>query len=399
YTLLQEELGQVPDVEALELRQPGFGPAGIPIELRIVGKDPEELDRASRELLVWLRGYRGTRNLLDDLRTGKPELHLKLRPGALSTGIDARRLAIELRSALRGAEVSEFQSHGETYEVRVRLARGDRDGIEDLRDFRVTLPTGEQVALDAVAEVTTSRGWAMVTRVDARRTVTVQGEVDTRVTNAAAILEQTRARFLPELLERHPRLEVSLEGQAEATRNTASSLRWAFLVGLIGIYLLLAFQFRSYLEPLVVMAAIPLALIGVVAGHLLLGYDLCMPSMVGFVSLAGIVVNDSILLVEFLKMNVAAGQSVTEAARTASRARFRAVMLTSATTIAGLLPLMAERSLQAQVMIPLAISVVFGLLVSTALVLLVVPSLYCVLEDLGLAVASTPGEAAEGQVP
>jgi multidrug efflux pump subunit AcrB len=161
-----------------------------------------------------------------------------------------------------------------------------------------------------------------------------------------------------------------------------------FLLGLLGVFALLAFQFRSYVQPLVIMAMIPLALIGVVWGHLALGLDLSMPSMMGFASLAGIVVNDSILLVEFLKLRSRAGLGIAEAAKRASRERFRAVLLTSLTTIAGLLPLLSERSLQAQILVPLVTSIAFGLLVTTLLVLLVVPAMFSILDDFGLATVS-----------
>jgi len=175
-----------------------------------------------------------------------------------------------------------------------------------------------------------------------------------------------------------------LEGQAKESAATGGSMLRAFGLGLLGIFALLALQFRSFLEPLAVMVAIPLAFIGVIWGHLLMGLELSMPSMMGFVSLAGIVVNDSILLVEFLKLRVGEGLSVSEAASRASRERFRAVLLTSVTTIAGLLPLLSEKSLQAQVLIPLATSIVFGLLASTLLVLFVVPALFSSFADLGL---------------
>ena len=161
-------------------------------------------------------------------------------------------------------------------------------------------------------------------------------------------------------------------------------MRRAMLVGLLGVFVLLSFQFRSYVEPLIVMAAIPLALIGVIWGHLIMRIDLCLPSVLGFISLAGIVVNDSILLVLFLKMQRRQGVDIIQAAAQASRLRFRAIVITSLTTIAGLLPLLAERSLQAQVLIPLAVSIGFGLMTSTFLVLLVVPCLYTILGDLGL---------------
>ena len=209
----------------------------------------------------------------------------------------------------------------------------------------------------------------------------IRGNVDTRMSNTADLLKRD---LLPELKQKYPDLSLAFEGEFKEVQMTQQSMMRAMLVGLIGVFALLSFQFRSYLEPLTVMMAIPLALIGVFWGHWLMGVDVSMPSMLGFASLAGIVVNDSILLVLFLKMQRDAGQDILTACVEASRLRFRAVLLTSLTTIAGLLPLLAERSLQAQVLIPLAISIAFGLLASTVLVLLVVPCLYAVLADVGL---------------
>jgi HAE1 family hydrophobic/amphiphilic exporter-1 len=234
-----------------------------------------------------------------------------------------------------------------------------------------------------VADVRQDAGWSRIARVDGLRTVTVRGELDKRRANTAELLGLFQSEFLPGLLQRYPEMQVSLEGEVKEAGATQQSMMRAMLVGLIGVFCLLSFQFRSYLEPFTVMLAIPLALIGVLWGHFLMGVDFSMPSMLGFASLAGIVVNDSILLVLFLKAQRNAGKDVLAACSAASRLRFRAIMLTSLTTIAGLLPLLAERSLQAQVLIPLAISIAFGLLSSTLLVLLVVPAMYAIFSDFG----------------
>lgn len=225
---------------------------------------------------------------------------------------------------------------------------------------------------------------ARIARIDGVRTVTLRGDVDTHVANVNEILADTRSRFLPHLADRYPDVSVSLEGEAASQEETGRSMMRAFLLGLLGIFLLLSFQFRSYIEPIIVMLAIPLASIGVVWGHVALGLDLSMPSALGAAALAGIVVNDSILLVTFVKRNAAAGENVVEAARHASRQRFRAVLLTSLTTIAGLLPLLFEHSLQAQVLVPLVASLAFGLMASTVLVLIIVPASYALIHDLGL---------------
>ena len=219
------------------------------------------------------------------------------------------------------------------------------------------------------------------------------------ITNASEIVEDTRKRFLPGLAERYPGVRVSFEGQARESATTGSSLRRNFLIGALGVFLLLSFQFRGYIEPVVVMAAIPLGLIGVVWGHLLMGLELSMPSVVGFVSLAGVVVNDSILLVEFIRIRRRAGETVADAARLAARQRFRAILLTSLTTVAGLLPLLTETSLQAQVLVPLVTSLVFGLLSATLLVLVMVPTLYVILDDYGLTRAVEEGETRPAPAP
>ena len=385
-------VGTVPDVLSMTFAELQVGPAGIPIEIRLQGDDLADLKQASEELTAWLARYPGVTDLQDDLRPGKPEVRLRLREGAMSLGLDAASLANQLRAAYYGSTADEIQVGGESFEIDVRLQPGGRDSLADLDDFAVTLPGGVQAPLSAVAEIDSGRGVARIARADGLRTVTLRGDVDTDVANVNEILADTKARFLPHLLERHPGVTVTLKGQAEAQKETGDSMMRGFLIGVLGIFILLSFQFRSYVEPIIVMLAIPLSLIGVVAGHVALGIDLSMPSALGAAALAGVVVNDSILLVMFVKSNVRAGRAVTDAARLASRQRFRAVLLTSLTTIAGLLPMLFERSLQAQVLIPLVTSLVFGLLASTVLVLIMVPAAYSILNDLGLTRTGSPAQ-------
>ena len=380
----REETGPTPGVINLSFKEPTIGPGGLAIDIRLQGVDLDELKAASLALREWLNRYRGVVDLSDDLRPGKPELRLQLRDGALALGVDASLIANQLRAALQGVTALEVQVGPESYEIDVRLQAQDQASLDALRDLPINTPSGLQIPLSEVASIRPERGYARINRIDGLRTLTVRGDVDTRLANAREVIQDTEQQFLPELRQRFPGVQVTLEGQAEETSTTGDSLRRGFLLGLLGIFILLSFQFRSYLEPIAVMTAIPLALIGVVWGHMAMGLELSMPSMIGFVSLAGIVVNDSILLVMFLKLRLKEGLSAADAAKQASRDRFRAVLLTSLTTIAGLLPLLAERSLQAQVLIPLVTSIVFGLLATTLLVLLVVPSLYSILDDLGL---------------
>ena len=379
----RRQAGVIPDIITVNFKEPQFGPAGRAIEIRLQGPDLDQLKAASLELQQWLSRYTGVSDLSDDLRPGKAELRLTLKDGALALDLDARTIASQLRAAFFGTTAYELQVGPENIEVDVRLAEADQASLNDLADFRIIAPGGDRVPLDTVVTITPGRGYGRINRIDRQRAVTVQGEVDGHLANTQEILKDTVERFLPELRQRYPEVHIGMEGERKESSRTAGSMAQRFLLGLMGVFLLLSFQFRSYIEPLVVMSAIPLALIGVIWGHLLMGLELSMPSMMGFASLAGIVVNDSILLVEFLKLRVREGMAIPLAAKQASRDRFRAVLLTSLTTIAGLTPLLTERSLQAQVLIPLATSIVFGLLVTTVLVLLVVPALYSILADLG----------------
>ncbi len=384
FTAWREAVGDIPDVIGIKYAETVIGPGGLPIDIRLSGDDLDALGGAAAELTQWLGRYRGVFNLSDDLRPGKPEVKIRLSEGATMLGLDARTVARQLRTAFFGATASEIQVGPEAYDVDVRLAAADKNSLADLDYFTVTTADGNLAPLSAVARLEAGRGLARINRIDGLRTVTVQGDVDGRLANANAIINDTFKRFVPDLKTRYPGLRIGLEGQNSDTQKTQSSMARGFILGLIGVFLLLSFQFRSYFEPLVVMVAIPMAFIGVVWGHWLMGLDISMPSMLGFASLAGVVVNDSILLVNFIKLRHGEGIAIAEAATQASRERFRAILLTSVTTVAGLLPILSETSLQAQVLIPLVTSLAFGLIASTVLVLIVVPALYVALDDMGM---------------
>ena len=379
------ETGNLADVITVKFTESLVGPAGLAFDVRLSGTDLDEMKAAAVDLTDWLVGYRGTSNLADDLRPGKPELQVRLKDGAATLGVDARQIADQLRAAFFGTKVSEIQRGPESYEIDVRLAANNRDSLADFDNFTISQGDGSQVPLSAIADISSGRGYARINRVNGQRTVTVQGDVDVTVANASEILGDTRERFFPKLKQRYPGVSISLQGQNKEAQTTQKSMLSGFILGLIGVYLLLSFQFRSYVEPIVVMIIIPFALIGAIAGHILLGLDFTMPSMLGFVALAGVVVNDSILLVNFIKHYHGDTQSVAEAAPLASKARFRAILLTSLTTIVGLMPLLSETSLQAQILVPLVASLAFGLMATTVLVLFLVPAVYAIVDDFGLA--------------
>lgn len=379
-----EEIGAIPGLIALNIQEPGFGPAGIPIEVRLQGTDLDELKAAARYLSDEVARYNGTFNVLDDLRPGKPQRTLSLNDSSLSLGLTAADVASQIRMGLLGDIVDTVQIGDQHIEILVRQTSAERNTQQFLEDTVITTGKGQMVPLREVADITEERQWAQVTRIDGKRTVTVSADVNGQITNADAIVADLQSQVFPKLQEQWPEITLQVEGQTARSRETGQSIARGLLIGLLGIFLILSFQFRSYLEPVIVMLAIPVAFMGAVWGHLLMGYNLSMPSLIGAASLAGIVVNNAILLVQFIKSYREQGMSAQEAAGAASRARFRAILITTSTTVAGMLPLLAETSTQAMAVIPLVISVVFGLLVSTVLILIALPALYTVLEDLNM---------------
>jgi multidrug efflux pump subunit AcrB len=379
----RSEIGSLPDIISLNFKEPRAGVAGLAIEIRLQGDDLRRLKQASLELQEWLQQYQGVINLSDDLRPGKPEIRLHLKEGSLAFGVDAATLATQLRAAFFFVTADEVQSAKESYEISVALNDISRNTLSDLLNFHIVTSAGHQVPLSTVANIEMDQGYSRIQRIQGIRTVTITGDVDTEIANADQILAATSQLFLPGLGDRFPDIKIGLEGQAAESGKTVFSMARGLIIGLMGIFILLSFQFRSYIEPVAVMVTIPLTMIGVIWGHVLMGLEISMPSIMGAVSLAGIVVNDSILLVEFLKLRVREGYSIPEAAKMASRERFRAILLTSLTTIVGLTPLLLEKSLQAQILTPLAVSIVFGLLAATVLELLVVPAIFSVFSDFG----------------
>ncbi len=394
----RDAVGIVPDATVIAYAEPIIGPGGRALEIEIAGDDARMLARAADALQAWLARFPGVADLQHDLRAGKPEIQLALREGARALGLDSQMLAGQVRAALSGDEAAELQLGRETVEVNVELSAQGLSAVQDLDVFPVMLPDGRTVPLGAIATLQWGQGLAQIHRRDGVRIATLTGNVDRTEVNVNALLNQALVDIVPELERRYPGIAVNLEGERAEQRETGSSMQRAFLLGMLAMFLLLSFLFASYAEPVIVLLAVPMAAIGVVLGHLAMGLDLSMPSILGFCALAGIVVNDSILLVNFVKLRAGELGDVVAAAKQASRDRFRAVLLTSITTIAGVTPIMAETSLQAQVLVPLVTSIAFGLMAATVLVLVVIPCAFAVLHDLGLASTATsrtvPPEAA-----
>lgn len=379
----REKVGPLSDATSASFANAQMGPGGSPIELRVQGRDLARLSEAAAEVEGWIGGFQGVFDLGTDLQPGTPQVSVRLRSGAIGSSAQAAGVAQQLRSAFSGDRAQDVRIGTQDYEVTVQLDASGRDTLSDLEYFELQLG-GQRVPLGSVANIEADDTFAAISRVNGTRTVTLTGDIDTEVANSTELMRRFSDEFLPQLEEAYPDLKFEVGGSTEESAKTARSMLTAFGVGLFGVFVLLSFQFRSYVEPVIVMLAIPLALTGVLWGTLLMGEPLTLPGILGFISLAGVVVNDSILLMLFIKAGVARGLSAPAAAQGASRSRFRAVLLTSATTVAGLVPLMFERSQQAQTLIPVATSIVFGMLASTMLILLVLPAMYAVLADLGL---------------
>ncbi|HHB91870.1 MAG TPA: efflux RND transporter permease subunit [Thioploca sp.] len=374
---------ELPNVVNIQYKEPKVGPAGRAIHIRLSGESLQQLSKASWEVQNWLRGYAGVNNLLDDLRPGKPQYSIKLKPGALAAGIDSRSIALQLRSAYQEIKISEIYHGREAYEIVAKLDRKLGQELDDFDNLTVFSKTGQPIPLTSIAIITETREFARIGHVNHLRTVNIYGDVDAKIANTSEVIKGLEVNFLNTLQQRYPNVSFALKGEVENGTETKISILTGFGLGAFAVFLLLSLQFRNYREPLLVMINIPLALIGAIWGHFIMGLDFTMPSMIGFVSLAGVVVNDSILLVEFVKYHVADGMVLHTAAKQAVHDRFRAIFLTSVTTIAGMTPLLFETSSQALILVPLVTSIVFGMVTSTILIMLVLPSMYAIMEDIG----------------
>ncbi|WP_323785783.1 efflux RND transporter permease subunit [Thalassovita sp.] len=378
-------VGPMPDMAAFRITDKERGAGGKPIDIRLQGDDLDQLRTTAKEMRKFFRSFAGVRDVTFDLQPGKAEFIITMRPEAASAlGVTAQDVATQLRAGFRGDTPLEVRDGLGPLDVVARLAATNRMSMQDILDLRIPGTGGALVPLTAVADVKQGRGFAVINRVDGQRTVAVQGAINPAVANSRELMAALKADYLPGLAEKRPGVSVSILGEAEDTATTGSSLARNMAIGLIGVYLILAFQFRSFIQPVVVIAAIPLSLIGVMWGHMALGMQISLPSLVGLATLAGVVVNDSILLAAFMKDRFAQGEDMLVAGQEAVRDRFRSIFLTSLTTVVGLGPLLLEQSTQAQFLRPIVASLAFGLTGATLLALFVTPATLAILYDLGL---------------
>ena len=370
----RERIEPAPGLEALSLTEVRGGPPGRDVEVSLAAGGPAALKAAALELASVLVTVPGVSGIEDDMPFGEEQLIVRLTPEASALGLTAAEVGEQLRAAYDGRIAQIFQHEGEEIEVRVVLPDAERNDLASLDNLAVALPGGGVMPLLTAVDVETRRGFDILRHENGRLAVKVSADVDAAVASGNAVVADLVAGPLPAIAERHG-VEWSLEGRQEDQAETLEDMQWGAGLALALIYLVLALVFASYGWPLVVMAVIPFGLVGAIAGHWLLGIDLTILSLFGFFGLSGIVVNDSIILVTRYKRLKEAGMPWREAVVEAARLRLRAVLLTSLTTIGGLTPLMFETSVQAQFLIPMAVSIAFGLAVATFLVLLLVPAL------------------------
>jgi multidrug efflux pump subunit AcrB len=356
--------------------------AGNPIEVHLSLDDHDQLMAAADELKNELRGYPGIFDISDSFLPGKKEMQIKLKLPARSLGLTLDDLARQVRHAFYGAEALRLQRDKDEVKVMVRYPESERRSLGDIEKIRIRMPDGSEVPFSQVAEVKMEQGYASIERAQRLRVIKVTADVDETITNANELRIELESRFLPQLKNRYMGLRCSIEGEGKEQKESMADVKNGFIIALFAIYALLAIPFRSFTQPFIVMAAIPFGIIGAVFGHLIMGYNLSLMSMFGIVGLAGVVVNDSLVLIDATNRIRGQGLSAHDAITRAGAMRFRAIILTSLTTFAGLTPMLLERSLQAQFLIPMAISLGFGVLFGTGITLLLVPSLYMILDDI-----------------
>jgi multidrug efflux pump subunit AcrB len=398
-TMWEEAIGPIPGAIALTIEGMEAGPPGKPIEVWVKGHDLDRILVASNALVERLETFEGTSQVQHDFRPGKNEIRFELKPEARAMGLTVQDLARQVYAGFYGEEALRLQRGRDDIRVRVRYPRDERSQLAELESVRIRTPQGHEVPLKSVASLSYGPGYSGISRSDGLRRVVVTSDLDTNVANAQEILAKLEQDFFPQLQQEYHGLQISVEGEKKDSGESMKSLAVGFPLALVGIFIIIATMFRSYVQPLVIMVTVPFGVIGAAYGHLFYHYGekliaaipfvnhvpqgmpLTMISLFGIVALSGVVVNDAIVLIECVNGMVARGVPFFEALKRGGARRFRAVFLTTLTTVGGLAPLIAEQDLQAQFLKPMALSIAAGVAFATALTLLLVPCLLGILND------------------
>jgi len=380
---LREEIGEIPGAQQLSLSS-NFNDAGRPVEVAIYGNDTALLEKAVDDIRAYLNTYPGVFDVQDNLLSGKEEIQLEILPLADSLGLSLSNISNQVRQALFGFEAQRIQRGHDEIKVMVRYPLQDRSSINDVENLPISVQNSTNtIPLSQLANFESATSPTSVYREDQRRNVSVsadldQTQIDQRVLNTDLI------KFLNEYVSGLPGISYSLEGQAESEREANASFALGFVLVILAIYALLAIPFKSFSQPFIVMSIIPLAIIGAIIGHVIMGLAFSMLSVMGILALTGIVVNDSLVLVDYINQQRKRGVEILTAVLTAGEIRFRPVMLTSLTTFVGLLPLMVTTDTQSQALVPMAVSLGFGILFATLITLIVIPVNYLIFHQIGV---------------
>ncbi len=405
--LWREEVGPIPGVENLTFGASQHGPGGAPIEFKLTANHnaAEHLDEAIDRCKMRLAEFPGVSDIVDDSVPGKWEFRLKVKEEAMAMGVRAADLAETVRATYYGQEVMRLQRGRHEVRLMVRYPKEDRHTLAGFNDIRVRTGDGIERPLTELADIEVVRGYSKINRIDQSRAVTITADVDETVGSAhrivAALRDPKLPDGLPEILADYPGIRVRWEGQQEQEEESMSSMFAGFAVAMLAMYVLLSIEFKSYIQPILVLLIIPFGMTGAIAGHAIMGLPLTIFSLFGVVALSGIVINDSIVLTDFINHMRRSGMSVRQALVQAGQRRFRPVMLTTVTTVGGLTPILMETSFQAQMLIPMATSIAFGEIFATILVLFLVPvfySIYAQACDL-LGVSTVEGDERQEALP
>ena len=380
--LWRDKVGNLPNVRKQRYYSGTNAGGGAKINLTLSGSDPEQLTLAGAALAEKLGEYNGVFDIYNSQGAGSREILIGLKPNASQLGISLGDIARQVRQAFYGEEVQRLQRGADTLKVMVRYPIEERSSIATLENMHIRTASGQVIAIGEVADIRLGLGLTAITRIDRERTVTITADVDASKAQSGAVIEDLTTQFIPQLLARYSGVKFGLGGASEEEQTLMNRMILGFVASLFLIYGLLAVPLKSYVQPLVIMAVIPFGFIGALVGHVIFDVSISMLSIFGLIALAGVVVNDSLILVEFVNRGRADELSIDEALAGAGRQRFRAILLTTMTTFVGLLPMLFETSLQAQFVIPMALSLSFGIVFATAITLVLIPCLYRVIYDL-----------------
>ena len=372
--------GDLTDAEQVRFSEISGGPGGADITYEVRGEDQQQINAAVDAIKIELANYTGVFSITDDNWDSQRELQIELRPGAATLGFTVMDIARQVRGALFGLDAHVFSEKREDIDVRVRLSDSVRERIGNIENLWMISSTGTAVPLQEIASITEDSSFATLRRIDRKRAVSVTADAATGVNPEQVTASMTP--FITKLQDEYPGIIIGSGGRQQDMADAFSSLPYAFIAAMLMIYVILAWLFSSYTQPFAVMLAIPFGVIGVVWGHFIMGYEITFLSLIGFVALAGVVVNNSLILVNFFNTQRESTGNMRQSLINAGMQRIRPILLTTATTVLGLSPLMLEQSFQARFLIPMAISISFGLISATALTLLVLPSLLVINEDL-----------------